>query len=103
MQKPTAPLPVSVILYVILIVGFGYGLRKKSRVCGTLLSALLVASIVWGRSKRGQALHFTLRPSKRGQALSIYIDRFEPAKRRLLKSLKPDPFGSFTVNVSAKK
>jgi hypothetical protein len=47
LQKPDAPLPAGIILYIALIVALGFGLRKKSRVCGSLLSALLLVSMVW--------------------------------------------------------
>ena len=46
--KPENSVPWGVILNIIVIAALGYGLRKKSRICGSLLSTSLVATIVIG-------------------------------------------------------
>jgi hypothetical protein len=46
MQKSDTPLPIGVILNIGVIAALGYGLRKRSRICGVLLSASLIATIV---------------------------------------------------------
>jgi hypothetical protein len=46
-QRPESPLPFRAIAVIFAIIGLGYGLRKRSRVCGSLLSVLLLGSIVW--------------------------------------------------------
>ena len=44
--KPDAPLPVASIVILVVIAALAYGLKRKNRVCGAVLSVLLIGSIV---------------------------------------------------------